>query len=290
MIITHLIGGLGNQLFQYAMARRIAYKNDITLKLDISNFAMYKIREFKLDKFNIVAEIATQEEIWRFKKNRYKIFSKLFYVYNSILPFTSRTYIKERFFYYDPDTNKLSDDIYLEGHWPSEKYFRDIKHIIYKEFTLKSEMDTYHQNLKKQIENVESVSVHIRRGDYISNPIVNQIHGTCSLDYYYNAMKVITKKIVNPHFFIFSDDPEWVYENFKIPYTTTIVRRDDQKDYEDLLLMSKCKNHIIANSSFSWWGAWLNPREDKLVISPAKWYRGADYDTRDLLPDSWITI
>jgi hypothetical protein len=151
-------------------------------------------------------------------------------------------------------------------------------------------MDTYHQDLKKQIENVESVSIHIRRGDYVSNPVVNQIHGTCPLDYYYKAIDTITRKIENPHFFIFTDDPVWVQENFKIPYTATIVRRDDQKDYEDLILMSSCKNHIIANSSFSWWGAWLNPRKDKLVISPAKWYPGADYDTRDLLPGSWITI
>jgi hypothetical protein len=272
------------------MARRIAYKNNITLKLDISDYTTYKLREFKLNQFNIVAEIGTPEEIRKFKKNRYKIYSKLYRVCNSLLPLTSRSYIKERFFYYDPDTTKLSDDIYLEGHWPSEKYFLDIEHIIRQEFTLKSEMDTYHQDMKKQIESGESVSIHIRRGDYVMNPLTNQVHGTCSLDYYNNAIGIITNKIPNPHFFIFSDDPEWVHENFKIPYTTTIMRGNDQKDYEDLILMSSCKNHIIANSSFSWWGAWLNPRKDKMVISPAKWYQGADYDTRDLLPGSWITI
>lgn len=290
MIITHIIGGLGNQLFQYAMARRIAYKNNITLKLDISDYTTYKLREFKLNQFNIVAEPATQEEIQRFIKNRNRVCLKLIRTYNSFLPFTSRSYVEERFFYYDPETTKLSDDIYLEGHWPSEKYFLDIEHIIRQEFTLKSEMDTYHQDLKKQIETVESVSIHIRRGDYVSNPVTNKIHGTCPSDYYNNAIGIITDKIPNPHFFIFSDDPEWVHENFKIPYTTTIMRGNDQKDCEDLILMSSCKNHIIANSSFSWWGAWLNPRKDKMVISPAKWYQGADYDTRDLLPGSWITI
>jgi len=290
MIITHLIGGLGNQLFQYAMARRIAYKNNITLKLDISDFAMYKLREFKLDKFNITAEIATQEEIWRFKKNRYRILGTFFSLYNSVLPFNSRSIIKERYFYYDPEITKILDDVYLEGHWPSEMYFLDIKEMLSEEFTLKYDMNNYHQALKNQIKNTESVSIHIRRGDYVSNPVVNKIHGTCSQNYYKKAVKVITNKIDNPHFFIFSDDPVWVKENFKIPFTSTVVRSDDQRDYEDLILMSNCKNHIIANSSFSWWGAWLNPREDKLVISPSRWYQGADYDTRDLLPNSWITI
>ena len=290
MIITHLIGGLGNQLFQYAMARRIAYKNNITLKLDISDFETYKLREFKLDKFNIVAEIATEKEIRRFKKNRYKIFSKLFSMYNSVLPLSSRSYIKERYFYYDPEITKIFDNVYLEGHWPSEKYFLDIKEILFKELTLKYKMVAYRKDLKNQIRKTESVSIHIRRGDYVSNPVVNQVHGTCSQEYYNKSVKMITDKIVDPHFYIFSDDPVWVKENFKIPCTSTIVKNDNQRDYEDLILMSNCKNHIIANSSFSWWGAWLNPREDKIVISPAKWYHGADYDTRDLLPNSWITI
>jgi len=290
MIITHLIGGLGNQLFQYAMARRIAYKNNVSLKLDISDFASYKLREYRLDKFNIVAEIATAEEIRRFKKTRYKILSKMFSAYNSIQPVTSRSYIRERFFYYDPEMRNIVNDVYLEGHWPSEKYFFDIKEILRQEFTLRYEMTDYHQELKKQIKNTESVSIHVRRGDYVSNPVVNQVHGTCSMNYYLEAITLITEKIANPHFYIFSDDPDWVKENFIIPCTFTIVRNEEQRDYEDLLLMSMCKNHIIANSSFSWWGAWLNPREDKRVISPAKWYPGADYDTRDLLPDSWITI
>jgi hypothetical protein len=290
MIITHVIGGLGNQLFQYAMARRIAYKNNLTLKLDISDFSTYKLHEFRLNQFNIAAETATQEEIRKFIKNRNKIYLKLVRTYNSLLPFTLRSYLKERFFYYDSETTKLSDNIYLEGHWPSEKYFLDIEHIIRQEFTLKSEMDAYHQALKKQIENADSVSIHIRRGDYVSNHTANQIHGICPLEYYHNAIDVLTKKIENPHFFIFSDDPKWAYDNLKIPYTTTMIQREGRRDYEDLILMSSCKHHIIANSTFSWWGAWLNPRQDKIVISPARWYQGADYDTRDLLPSSWITI
>lgn len=290
MIITHLIGGLGNQLFQYAMARRIAYNNNVSLKLDISDFTSYKLREYRLDKFNIVAEIATLEEIRRFKKTRSKILSKLLLAYNSTKPVISRSYIRERFFYYDPDMGNIVNNVYLEGHWPSEKYFFDIKEILRQEFSLRYEMTDYHQDLKKQIINSNSVSIHIRRGDYVSNPVVNQVHGTCSMNYYYNAITLITDKIAHPHFYIFSDDPDWVKENFIIPCSFTIVKNEVQRDYEDLLLMSMCKNHIIANSSFSWWGAWLNPREDKLVISPAKWYPGADYDTRDLLPDSWITI
>jgi len=272
------------------MARKIAYRNDVKLKLDISDFTLYKLREFRLNKFNITADIATVEEIRRFIKNRNKIYLKFIRTYNSLLPFTSRSYVNERFFYYDPETSELSDNIYIEGHWPSEKYFLDIEEIIRQELTLISEMDNYHQNLKKQADSVESVSIHIRRGDYLSNSKVNQIHGICSMNYYYEAINKIADKISDPYFFIFSDDPVWVTEKFKISYPFTVIRGNNQKDYEDLILMSGCKHHIIANSTFSWWGAWLNPCKDKIVISPAKWYQGADYDTRDLLPASWITI
>ena len=290
MIITHLIGGLGNQISQYAMARRIARKNNTPLKLDISDFATYKLHEYKLNEFNIAAEPATQDEIRQFIRNRNRIYLRFVRTYNSLLPFTSRSYVEERFFYYDPEAEKLSDNIYLEGYWPSEKYFLDIEDIIRQELTLKSEMDPYHKDLKKQIESTEAVRIHIRRADYVSNPVANKFHGTCSLDYYNNAVDMIRGKMDNPHFFIFSDDPEWARDNLKIPCPTTLVNRVEHRDFEDLILMSTCKNHIIANSSFSWWAAWLNPRKDKQVIAPSRWFQGAKYDTKDMLPKSWITI
>jgi hypothetical protein len=290
MIITHIIGGLGNQLFQYAMARRITYKKNLVLKLDISDFPSYKIHGFRLNQFNITAEPASQDEIRQFIKNRNRMYLRFVRTYNSFLPFTSRSYVEERFFAYDPETTKLADNIYLEGHWPSEKYFQDIEPVIRQELTLKEEMDVYHQDLKNQIADMESVSMHIRRGDYVTDPTANQVHGTCSLDYYQKAVDEIARSFEKPHFFIFSDDPEWALKNLKISFPMTVVKREGGRDYEDLILMSCCKNHIIANSTFSWWGAWLNPRKDKIVISPAKWYQGADYNTKDLLPGSWITI
>jgi hypothetical protein len=137
------------------------------------------------------------------------------------------------------------------------------------------------------------VSVHIRRGDYVTNSHTNAVHGTCSLEYYENAINYISEKVKAPHFFVFSDDYKWALENFKNrSYPVTCISNNADKNYEDLTLMYNCKHHIIANSSFSWWGAWLNPNEDKIVIGPKQWFKSKKQstDTKDVMPKEWVKM
>jgi hypothetical protein len=140
------------------------------------------------------------------------------------------------------------------------------------------------------ISSTNSVSIHFRRGDYLTNPSVMDL-GICELEYYYKCVDNLAKIVPDPHFFILSDDPEWVTNNIKINYPKTIICINlNNNDSEDLRLMSLCKHNIIANSSFSWWGAWLNSNPDKLVFAPKKWFNKTDRTAEKLIPDTWITV
>ena len=143
----------------------------------------------------------------------------------------------------------------------------------------------------RRITSSRAVSVHIRRGDYVSNPITRAYHGLCGPDYYSRAVEQISNTVDSPNFFVFSDDKAWAKENFDSGFQTTFVSiNDDNQDYADLSLISMCRHHIIANSSFSWWGAWLCNDPGKIVIAPRDWFRGANHDTSDLLPDTWVQL
>jgi len=143
----------------------------------------------------------------------------------------------------------------------------------------------------QQILAKESISLHIRRGDYVSNVYTNSVHGTCSLDYYQQAVTLLESKLNNPHFFIFSDDLAWAKEHLSFIENVTFVELDvNIPDHDEMFLMSQCLHHIIANSSFSWWGAWLNKNLDKIVIAPKRWFIDETYNTSDLIPDAWIRL
>jgi hypothetical protein len=270
MVITYILGGLGNQMFQYAAARRLAWFLNEPLKLDISGYRHYKLRAYGLNHLNISAELASEEEcVWLKGLNP----------------------IREKHFHFDPRILKLPSDCYLEGYWQSEKYFSDIEPIIRREFTVRKPPEAENRELAQQIIENQAVSVHIRRGDYAHNPIINSLHGVCSPEYYQKAVEQITKEVENPHFYVFSDDGEWAYHNWVRDFPTAFVMKNGpEEDYEDLRLMSLCKYHIIANSSFSWWGAWLSNFPGKIVYAPRNWFQGYQYDTGDLLPESWIRV
>jgi hypothetical protein len=269
MIITKLIGGLGNQMFQYAIARRIARNRHELLKLDITSYQDYKLWNYTLNHLNIIENIATPAEIKAVK---------------------SQNHIRERFFHFDPAVLSLKpdSDIYLDGYWQSEKYFKDIVADLRREFTVKTAPAAENARLITAIKGCNSVAIHIRRGDYVSNPIIYQYHGVCPLDYYLRAMARLKAIVVNPHYFIFSDDQAWTGEYFQLEDQLTFVTVNGlDHGYEDLRLMSHCKYHIIANSSFSWWGAWLADYPEKLVYAPSKWFNQPDINTNDLLPEGF---
>jgi len=295
MIIVKLQGGLGNQMFQYAIGRKLSILNKTELKLDL-NFLLdrtprpnFTYRDYNLNIFNLKVEFATQEQIKPFvnypdNKIKRKIYTYLFLGKNN-------KYINEKQPTCEPDIFKLTGNIYLDGYWQTEKYFSDIKNILYNDFTIKIPQDKKNQEIAEIIKNSNSVSIHIRRGDYIENKQTYNVHGVCDLDYYNNCINLLLKQIENPHFFIFSDDHQWATENLKLDYPITFVDHNDgSKNYEDLRLMSQCKHNIIANSSFSWWGAWLNQNPDKIVYAPQKWFNDSSKNTKDLIPDQWIKV
>lgn len=288
MIIVRLIGGLGNQLFQYALVRRLSLLHDVPLKLDISQFETYKLRRYSLNAFNIIEDYATEGDIVRIKEKGFASFRRLT---EKLLPYYKRSYIHERSLHFDPNILKSPKNLYLEGYWQSERYFKDIEDVIRREFTFKFKPDASNERTSEHINSVNAVSLHIRRADYVSDAAINQFHGTCTLAYYQQAVEIIVRKALSPHFFVFSDDILWAKENLILTYPTIFISHNNAtKDFEDLRLMIQCKHHIIANSSFSWWGAWLSKNPDKIVIAPQKWFNDESINTKDLIPEGWIRI
>ena len=273
MIIVQLLGGLGNQLFQYAMAKSLALEKKQQFSIDISSFKYYKLHHYALDHFNI------EKKVYK-KPNRY--------VKKMIGFFKKTTYYKEKDFYFNASIFDINEsNIYLEGYFQSEKYFVKYEKEIRKDFEIISPLKKQTQEILQYIEKVNAVSLHIRRGDYLQH----KIHNTNKTDYYKTAMVVMESKVDNPVYFIFSDDMPWAKENFKTNCETIFVDCNDAlTNFEDLKLMSACKHNIIANSSFSWWGAWLNTNKQKIVIAPQLWYNDNTINTNDVIPESWIKI
>lgn len=297
MIIIRLQGGLGNQLFQYALGRALSIKNNVPMKLDISQY--YKkneIRKYGLKDFNINAEIATKREITSIgipdPQSNFlltRITRKVFRYFDSKKKISERKYVLEPNFTFSEEILNIKDNAYINGDWQSFKYFENIKSALIQELYLAKPLSPEAEKIGNGISKTNSVSVHIRRGDYISNSQTNSFHGTCSTEYYRNAINRISKETTSPILFIFSDDINWVRENIKFQFPTIYVSKPEIRDYEELILMSKCKHNIIANSSFSWWGAWLNQNPNKIVVAPQKWFN-ASVDTSDLVPENWIRI
>lgn len=289
MIITRLNGGLGNQMFQYAVGRQLAQTHNTNLLLDLSGYLSDTSRKYELDIFQIQASIASSDILKQVNFSHFNLIKSG--LHTLLQNRSSFRYVKEKSFNFNKKILYLPDNVYLDGYWQSEKYFKNIFNIIRDEYTIKEKPDEINDRYLSEINNVDSVSIHIRRGDYITNPIANQILGGCSLDYYHSAVDIIAKNVKNPYFFIFSDDNKWVKDNFKVDFPAKILSHNNNlKNYEDFRLMSQCKHNIIANSSFSWWAAWLNTNSHKIIIAPKQWFRDKTINAKDLLPESWITV
>jgi len=293
MIIVKLMGGLGNQMFQYAAARRLAFANCAVLKVDLSWFkesaGVATPRHYELHALAIEENFATPEEVNRLVSGAANPVRRI--AGRLISSLSRKAYIRESHFHFTPSLLILSGDVYLEGYWQSEKYFDDVTDIIRREFTVKNAPDEWNRRIGEAVSETDSVSLHMRRGDYVASKVASDYHGVCSLDYYHAAISKITGQLRTPHFFIFSDDPAWAKENLQVDHPATFVDHNDpDHGFEDLRLMSLCKHHIIANSSFSWWGAWLGSDPHKIVIAPKRWFNDERIDISDLLPDSWLRM
>ncbi len=252
MVIVRIVGGLGNQMFQYAYAKSLQQKG-YAVKIDISKFRKYKLHGgYQLDKYKIDLETSTP-------------------LSNFLSKLGLKKNIKEKSLLFNDKFLNISKNEYVKGYFQTEKYFSEIRNVLLNQFVIKQELSESTILYSKEIkQHKNSCSLHIRRGDYVSDKNANNIHGTCDLNYYNEATNLIKNKFENIHFFVFSDDINWTKENITIENVTYI----DHKciPHEDIYLMSLCKNNITANSSFSWWGAWLNQHKNKTVIAPKKWF------------------
>jgi hypothetical protein len=286
MIIVNLKGGVGNQMFQYALGKKLALQNKDVLKLEVEGLERANAvgdiyRPFSLEAFNISAEVATPTEV-RSLKYPYGIISKGLRFFNArILKVTNTLF--------NPKVLTWKGNLFLDGYWQSPSYSADIQDTLREEFTLKTPLSAAVTQYKQQIESRESVSMHIRRADYVTNPRVLQEFGICEASYYAAAIANIQQRSTNPTFFVFSDDIEWVKDNLPVPESTVYVENPELKDVEELALMSMCDHNIIANSTFSWWGAHLNANEQKIVVAPTPWFERQPYD-KNLIPSSWTLL
>jgi hypothetical protein len=292
VIIANIIGGLGNQMFQYAAGRAISWKRGTALFLDVSAFEDYGLHQgFELQRiFNCSAEIATESDMRRILSWQYSPCIRRQLVRPGLSRLRRKGFVVEPHFRYWQGIEDIPQDCYLMGYWQSEKYFAEAAEQIRAEFTFRLAMTQRNAELSKQISQVSAVSLHVRRGDYANNPQTLATHGLCSPDYYRASIGYIADHVQQPHFFIFSDDIAWVRNHLPIDFPHEYIDHNrGAESYNDMRLMSMCKHHIIANSSFSWWGAWLNPKADKVVIAPKRWFAHSG-STQDLIPESWVRL
>lgn len=290
MIVMRLKGGLGNQMFQYALGRRLAIDHNTDLMLDTASYHYDRLRVYRLGVFNIKAS-ASDSLPFVATDSRFKYVNHILQKVKSLF---GKPYqiIKEKGFPFDPTILDCSDQAYLDGFWQSEQYFDSVAQIIRDDLQLKTPIAGELKTLAEQIKATpNSVSLHVRRGDYVSNPVTTAFHGVCGVDWYMQAADMMSERLVNPTFFVFSDDYEWAKANLNFQTNAVFIKPSpDGQECNDLHVMSLCQNNIIANSSFSWWGAWLNSNPNKIVIAPKVWFVGGPQDTRDLIPNSWHRI
>lgn len=285
MIIIKVYGGLGNQMFQYALGLSLSQKHHHPFTIDYSYLkeANQSGRDFRLFSFKIQADEATPTEILRYTNTMQKVIDKL-------RASNRKKRVVEKTFTFDPTVLEKKEG-YFDGHWQSAKYFESVEGLVRKEFTLKQPLGEKASVFASHIVSLpNAVSVHIRRGDYVSIGKVAAVHGTTPISYYEKALRAILEKFPDAHFFISSDDIEWAKKHFPQHHSVTFVSSPDIPDYEEMALMILCKHNIIANSTFSWWGAWLNTHKEKVVIAPKRWFLDESKDTRDLIPSSWIRL
>lgn len=282
---VRLVGGLGNQMFQYAAARALALRSGAQLDLDLSWFGTVPEREFALSPFAIKAGRSRQ---FNYQATKSSLLARVKRRLGFVQNVADVPVFNEASFRYDSRIEQVNTSVFLDGYFQSEQYFLSFHEDIKADFIVQTIPSSAAAQLLEKISATNSICVHIRRGDYVNNSDANAYHGTCSLDYYREGLELVTRNLSKPHCFVFSDDPHWVREHFNpgIPMTLVDIHGVDEA-HEDLRLMAACQHYVIANSSFSWWGAWLGSHPDKQVVAPLRWFQNSDNDTSDLIPATW---
>jgi hypothetical protein len=297
-IVVTLNGGLGNQLFQYAMGRALSLREGVPLVLDLAWFGLVKgqdgavttIRNYALEPFEL--EVGTQ----CIGLPQPKAAGLMGRVLRRVFRYVPRQHFGrkvyfERGFAFEPTAFSLQGPVWLEGYWQSHRYFNDYAEVLRSELGRPRKVGAATLEMLGKIGDCDAICLHIRRGDYVTNKYAAATHGLCSLDYYAKGLDVVLPGLPYPRCFVFSDDPEWAKDNLRLPVPMTIVDINGPASaHEDLWLMSACNRFIIANSSLSWWGAWLSESAGKMVVAPRQWFVDSSKDTSDLIPAEWVRV
>ena len=305
-LTVHLMGGLGNQLFQYAFGRRLAMANGAELYLDASGYPSRVesdpakgLRTCQLSEFNIVGSIferpvssptrrRSSARIWR------RVLRTLDLVADKRKPYYARREIVE-----PPENHFLFDSrvlartirgaVSIRGYWQSEKYFAQIEPELRQEITLRHALDSANQRLATLIMSTTAVGVHIRHGDNAS--AVAPSLGVLPAEYYAKTLMAVKKEVRDARFFVFSDDVSWAKEFLGDMVDVCYVEHNSPaKSHADLWLMSLCRHHVLANSTFGWWAAWLGRTAEQIVFAPRRYYQNVDRPNPDLYPLDWRLI
>jgi hypothetical protein len=295
MIISQITGGLGNQMFQYAFGKYMSMQWNVPLYLDVESYKWDNLREFELASVFKIDEGFASKDLNEqcIDLHTYPLIARIIRkLTNGVLPYYIMPHVKEKSFEFDELLLKVRKNTLLSGHFQSERYFKPIEPAIRNAFQFRHTPNPYYQTILSSLETLNTVSIHIRRGDYVTDATTNQFHGCCSLAYYKLAIDYVVQKIKQPTFVFVSDDIDWVKSNFKNLPNVVFVENNQGDAYEDMRIMSLCNHNIIANSSFSWWGAWLNTNCNKIVVAPKNWFANAEMQkqTTDLYPSKWIKL
>ena len=285
-LVVRIHGGLGNQMFQYAAGRAIAERTGAELLLDLRYFEEEVPYGFGLPHFATRFRVAQTGDLPPHPRKQ-----KLAYAVWRALRLKPRL-VREKGLGFNADVPSTKTPAYLHGYWQSERYFADVAETIRADLTVKTPPSADNAAMLARIRSAPSLSLHVRRGDYASNPAILAAHGLCSPDYYARAVETVTQRLgATPVIHVFSDDPDWAEANLAFDAELVVVRgNSSETSYEDLRLMSACDHHIVANSSFSWWGAWLNPSPDKIVVAPRQWFAHPDMSNPDICPQGWVRL
>jgi hypothetical protein len=300
VVVAKINGGLGNQMFQYAAGRATSLRMQSELQLETRFFTeplnegVHK-RQYQLDLFPAITAL-NLKEITQANYRKHKEYNSSYihrvanFLQKKLHLTADYSYIWEKdLLTYDPSFHQQTKAnlAYLVGDWQNEQYFKGVEKIIREDFKFPEfEADSLNTTIFSQIYASEAIAVHVRRGDYL----LEGSHSPVSPEYYQKALGLIRSKVVNPTFFVFSDDIGWCRNNLGLVNACFVEHNTGNNNYRDMQLMSKCKHNIIANSSFSWWGAWLNNSPDKIVIAPNIWMPKQGVESKRVVPPSWITL
>jgi Glycosyl transferase family 11 len=287
-VVMRLAGGLGNQLFQYAAGLALAESRRARLLLDLSLYRRDKLRTYALDAFAVEPSFVPRP--WASLMGTFdrRLVGRAM---KTLMPVVGWHYVLDRGQGCDATVFPPGGSLVLEGYWQSENYFAGVADRVRAAFRFRDPPDAANAACLDRIAAGPAVAAHVRRGDYASAPEITATYGLCGPDYYRAAADYLQQTVPNARYFVFSDDPDWAEQHLRWPGPSEVVRHNvGKRDADDLRLMAACDHFVIANSSFSWWGAWLANKPDKVVVAPKRWFAGAGHAEADRVPPEWVRL